>query len=192
MRLNQVLLLSAVIVVFASLPVGTMAQQRGIVVNSLNDMVLRSEVILEATVQSVFPSHATNVLPNGHATPGTDSLLRSTRVVKGSQPPTEFVVAQLGGTLPNQTGSVSSQLMQAGKRYVVFLKAASPSALRALPQRSVPRYEIVGGNIGLISIDEMGNARLDPELPFHGDYDRKPQEVIMSAITALVTGVARP
>jgi hypothetical protein len=192
MKRNRIpLLLAVVIALISFLPAGTLAQ-RGIVVTSLNDMVFRSEVILEVDVKSVFPSYGINPRPDGTATPATDALLRSTRVLKGSQPQTDFVVGQLGGTLPGRTGWESSQLMQAGKRYIVFLRTASPAAVQALPQRATPRYELVGAHLGLVAIDEAGNARLDSELPFYKDYDRKAKEMIISEIISLVARAIQP
>jgi hypothetical protein len=193
MKLNRILLLLAVVIVLISfLPEGTLAQ-RGLAVTSLNDMVSGSEVILEVEVRSVFPSYGINPNPrNGIGTPATDALLRSTRVLKGSQISADFVVSQLGGTLPGRTGWESSQLMQAGQRYIVFLETAPPRALQALPQRGVPRYQLVGGHLGTVAIDGEGNARLNSELPFHKDYDRKAKEVIISEITSLVARTVRP
>jgi hypothetical protein len=192
MKLNRTLLLLPVVIALISfLPEATLAQ-RGIVVTSLNDMVSRSEVILEVDVKSVFPSYGINPRPNGMSTPATDALLGSTRVLKGSQPPTDFVVGQLGGTLPGRTGWESSQLMQAGKRYIVFLRTAPATAVQALPQRAAPRYELVGAHLGLVAIDEVGNARLDSELPFYKDFDRKAKEMMIAEIISLVAKAIRP
>jgi hypothetical protein len=150
---------------------------------SLQEMHGRSDLIVEAYVESVFP---TMQMPTGRLL-FTDALLRSTRVLKGADLPSEFVVAQAGGELAGRKQSTGQyQLMRPGDRYIVFLRRPSRSSADVLPTRgNLTRYEIVGTYLGLFLIDELDTIRVSKDLPFYDAYDRRGKTAIVTEIEAL-------
>lgn len=133
-------------------------------VDDLSDL---APIIVEATVQSVFPTSEVGAPP----TPETDSLLSVERVLKGTvKQGQHFVVGQRGGTL-GQVKYVSAQfsLMEPGQRYVLFLEpftepspnsgtrtisVSPPTVSKNRPDRGgAVRYSIVGLYFGLMRIE---------------------------------------
>jgi len=104
-------------------------------VKSLDELVRRVPVVVEADVQGIFPS-----TPQDGGGLQTDVLFRVVRVLKGDETLKQFVVSQIGGSVPGHTHLLAGvDPMEVGERYILFL---SPAAGRqsTLPARDVPRF----------------------------------------------------
>jgi hypothetical protein len=118
-----------------------------------------SEVIVEGTVQKVFPAMP---LPGSNATQ-TDLTLRVVRVLKGSAPES-IVITQFG--TPRDPGNDRSgiKMLQPSDRVIVWLTTkVDPARTANLPDRGVARFDVVRPREGLIILTASG-AHIGPGL----------------------------
>jgi hypothetical protein len=113
----------------------------------LEALINFSPLIIEATVESVFPS----VQPGPSPMIVTDFMLRVDTVLKGSKPADRIVVHLPGGTVgPRQSTTNQFASMQPGERYLFFLDAKPPTNLL---DRGVPRFLIAATFRGMVKVD---------------------------------------
>jgi len=151
--------------------------------STLKEMTGRgTELIVEVTVESVFPSIEVS------GTPTTDAIMDVRRVLKGQSPGQRLTVAQLGGTLNGQTELPPNySLMKPGERYVLFLRNLGPNAVArgVYPDRGVPRFEIIRYQT-IIRID-ADLVRLHPGLKFRDQYEGRNSEEVIKEILGYVS-----
>jgi hypothetical protein len=120
------------------------------------ELFAKAPIIVEATVQSVFPAEKKDYGTDGRLQ--TDSILRVDRLIRGENMPREVVVSQWGGTL-NGKSDVPYQysLMQPGERYIVLLVKTGSDTSRL----GIPSYIVYGEFFGLIRLDgeKLGFSR---------------------------------
>ena len=136
---------------------------------SLADLCRTSPLIVDASVQSVFP--ATPINTRGNL--ATDVVLNVIKTLKGDPVASQIVVAQSGGILQGrQELTWQFPQMEPGQHYVFFLhpyqepvvsQTPKPaSTLPALPKAEplprpvrvgIPRFEIYGGFAGALRIE---------------------------------------
>jgi hypothetical protein len=113
-----------------------------------------STLIITGTVES------SSVWVNGRGLE-TDSVLRIDSIIKGTETASRVVVSQSGGTMGEfRTITDQYSLMEAGERYVLFLKE---DRRQIAPQHTnIPRYEITRAWEGTFRIDDEHKIRLAP------------------------------
>jgi hypothetical protein len=117
---------------------------------SVQDLAVRSDLVVEVYVQAIYPSVRLSV-KEGYVQ--TDSLLRVVHTLKGPTIP-EIVVSQTGGALARNELTVKPTdyaLMQPGEHYILFLKEAQSTVLPV--RTNIPRYAITEGFFGLFKLD---------------------------------------
>jgi hypothetical protein len=119
---------------------------------SLDDFIKQSDFIVDAVVESVLPSYTVGAVPILLS----DSVLKVTRVIKGSDKAQRFVVGQMGGQSDGRkdyTDRYPGTLMAPGQRYLLFLTELNPRYPSRLPAReNLHRYEIQSTFAGLARI----------------------------------------
>jgi hypothetical protein len=152
----------------------------------LAEFIKQSDFIVDAVVESVFPSNTVGNVQDGRPHPlNTDSVLQATRVFKGSDKAQRFVVGQTGGQLDGRkeyTYSYPGTLMAPGQRYLLFLTEVNPKFPSPLPVReNLHRYEIKSTFAGLVLLD--GNkTQTSPDMPFRSKYEGIDPALILSDI----------
>lgn len=177
-----------------SVPTVTTSGSRERVPLSLSQMVGEAELIAEVTVESVFPPVLLRKPLSPQQTTATvmhrDSLLRVTRVLKGSESATHIVLnGEMGSPLrPNNTSGLT--VLTPGRSLIVFLQKAGPEMIERFAVRSEPRYTLRLPTRP-VDIDGLGNVQLDPQLPFHAQHTGKAKSVFEAEIESLVRGTAK-
>jgi len=146
---------------------------------SLEAFIKQSDLIADAVVESVFPSDRVG------GPLSTDSVLRVTRVFKGSDKTQRFVVGQLGGQMDGRkeyTCSYPGILMAPGQRYLLFLTEENPRFPSRFPVReNLHRYVIQSTFAGLVLLD--GNkTQTSPDMPFRSKYEGMDPALFISDI----------
>jgi hypothetical protein len=96
---------------------------------ALKELCDRAPLIVDAKVQSLFPSYEQNPRTGIY----TDVLLRVDKVLKGKEPNSQIVLTNPGGTVGTRT-LLSNHVFKPGERYILFLRPLSASDLGFLPQ----------------------------------------------------------
>jgi len=113
----------------------------------LESFVKFAPVILEATVESAFPSTQDSTTPRVTS----DFMLRVDRVLKGSKPADRIVVHLPGGTIGTvQYETNQIPMLKPGEHYLFLL---DPSIPPGMPDRSVPRYLIAATFRGMVKLE---------------------------------------
>jgi hypothetical protein len=114
------------------------------------ELIAKAPVIVEVTVQSVFPAEIAPYGLNGRLQ--TDVVLRVDRIMKGANIVQQAVVSQWGGTVQGRSDlPVQYSIMQPNERYVVMLSPISGSSNSS--RAGIPRYDLWGAFFGLIRLD---------------------------------------
>jgi hypothetical protein len=189
-KILLLLLATSAAVTFAA---PTTGQRRGLIIDadlprSLQAFCESAELIVEASVQSVFPAEPPLGVDRKIAETVliTDSSLRVMRVLKGQQTETNIVVAQPGGVRDNRSMLTEQVvLMRPGERYILFLRKPSvQESSFAVNRPGLKRYLLVN-YAGSVLLDGQ-IARLHRDLPFERTYANKTPFEVLSEIEEIV------
>ena len=133
---------------------------------TLEAFIDSSDVIVDATVQSVFPP--TEVQPLAFV---TDSVFRVNEVLKGSERSKEIVISQYGGVSGDfQQHPSQFDVVKSGERYFLFLTKPSPERLRELTERpGLVRYDTMT-YAGIVRVTPTG-VRMNRDLEALKNYN---------------------
>jgi hypothetical protein len=128
---------------------------------SLSQMLKMADVIVEGSVQSIFPARLRQV--SDPASVETDALFIVDRVLKGKpESLRSLVIRQFGGKFGDVEVVVEYHpLLQLGDRHILFLEHDSNPVVPTYP-RTDGNYDIVGGWIGNFRIENNAVKWLSP------------------------------
>jgi len=123
----------------------------------------RSAIVVEAHVQSVFPS--SRIAGRKIPPMDTDAVLTVDRVIKGSFSSAQFVTSQPGGTLDGKT-AISNQfpLMRPGEHYILLLSAPAVGG-PYIERPGFQRLIIAGIFAGLLKVESSGKVYASDGMP---------------------------